>query len=236
MEEVRKQIKYLKGRYTELISFCEKENTPQVSDDVRNIAQDIITRLNRLLDNIIFIFFLTKISPELSTELRKKYEKKVQFPVCKKLEDVKILLSRFNMVDLQTKNVSAFSIINEFQPYQDGKEWISYLRKYSNLGHRKLIAQEKKKDISLMLGEVLKISGGASVTMNNCFVNDIPIKHLTIDKNVIEGDLDPRLNPRVEVEITYLLEDDNIDLLWLCKKSLEEIEKIATKFEKIILA
>lgn len=234
MKEVRKQIEYLKRRYTELISLCEKENTPQVSDYVRNVAQDIITRLNRLLDIIVFQFFITKISLELSAELRERYERQVQFPVCQKPEDLKDQLGRFGMGDLQVKNPSVFSIIDEFQPYQNEKDWILYLRRYSNLGHRKLIAQEKKKDVSLVLGDTIKISGGASVTLNNVFINGVPIKHLTVDKGVVSGDLDARLNPRAEVRVSYLLEGDNIDLLWLCRKSLEEIEKIAIKFENII--
>ncbi|MFA4937436.1 MAG: hypothetical protein WC575_04110 [Patescibacteria group bacterium] len=233
MTEIKEQIKYLRKRFTELVGLCEKDNTLEVSNDVRNVAQDIILRLNRLLDNILFEYFTKIVRPNLSDKEVLLYEKGVQFPVCSKIDDIKSVLGGFGARDLEDKNPEIFAIIEQVQPYHTGNEWICHLRNYSNFGHRKLIPQHKKRDISLILGDVVKISDSASVTMNNCSVNGVPIQHLTVDKGVVRGDLDPRLNPRVEVEVSYLLEGENIDVLWLCQKSILGIEKISESFEKV---
>ena len=232
MYEVKEQIEYLKKRLTELISLCERENTPEVSGDVRNIAQDIITRLHRLLDNILFLYFVTKVKPAVSEKMANDYEKRVLFPLCNKPSDLIPQLARFGAGNLNISDPEIYSIIEQSQPYNNIDSVLSYLRKYSNLGHRKLIAQKKSKNISLILGDVIKISDQASVTMNNVLVNGIPINHLKIDKGAVSGNLDARLNPRVEIQVSYLLEDDGVDVLWLCQNSLVKIEKIVDDFKK----
>jgi len=233
MKEIKQQIEYLRKRLTELVSLCEKETASDVSAEVRNVAQDIITRLNRLLDNILYNFFEIGIRPLLSKEQAETYARQVQFPVCTQPIDLKGQLGRFGAPDLEVSSPIIFRLIETTQPYHPGNEWLSQLRKYSNLGHRKLIAQSKKRDVSLVLSEAIKISGGASVTMNNVVINGVPIKHLIVDKGTVSGDLDPRLNPRVEVQVTYLLEGDNVDLLFLCEKSLKKIEEIFKGFEAV---
>lgn len=234
MEEIQSQIKYLSKRFNELVGLCGKDTTPEVSEEVRNVAQDIITRLNRLLDNILYTFFEKEIRPLLSTEQAEIYESKVQFPICNKFSDLKARLGSFGATSLEESNPPVFELIEKIQPYHSGNDWLSHLRKYSNLGHRKLLAQNKKREISLVLSEVVRISGEASVTMRNCFIQGVPIKHLTVDKGKVSGDLDPRLNPRVEVKVSYLLEGENIDLLELCEDSIKKIQEISQEFEKII--
>ncbi|HBV33168.1 TPA: hypothetical protein DEB72_01395 [Patescibacteria group bacterium] len=228
MTQIEKQVSYLRKRITELVSLCQKDSSPTVSDDVLNTAQDIISRLRRLLDNIMSEYYINRIKPHLSVQDAKA--SKPTFPICDKVEDIKGQLGKFNAADLETISPEVYKIIEKAQPYHTSNKWIKYLRDYYNLGHWRLVAQEKKRDISLVLGDVIRISDRASVTMNNCLVNGVPVDYLRVDKGAISGRLDARLNPRVEIKVLYLLEGENVDVLWLCQKSLTEIELILKSF------
>lgn len=233
MEDIDHQIKYLRTRLLELVALCEKEATNEVSADVRNIAQDIITRLNRLLDNIAYYIFEKYVKPQLLIDRASLYERQVQFPVCLQPSDLKEQLKRFGAGDLEITKPDVFNILDSVQPYHASNEWLSYIRKYSNLGHRKLIAQSKKKDAGLILGGALRISEGAKVVLQNVMVNGIRIGHLAIDQGRATGDIDPRLNPRVEIRVSYHLEGGDVDLWTLCQQSLHGIQQLVDQVRKV---
>jgi hypothetical protein len=233
MDEINERIRYLEQRFTELVNLCEKDTTPKVSEDVKNVSQDIFTALNRLLDNIMFRFYTEKIKPSLSTEKTEKYDKQVSYPVCTDKQSLVQHLSHFGASSLENSHPGLFNVIESSQPYK-GSDWIGCIRKYSNIGHRKLVSQSKKRNINLILGDTIKIGIGGKVTISNVLINGIPIQHLQVDRGTISGDLDPRLRPRVEIKTTYLLENDDVDLISLCKESIEKIRTIASNFEQYL--
>ena len=86
MTQIEKQVSYLRKRITELVSLCQKDSSPTVSDDVLNTAQDIISRLRRLLDNIMSEYYINRIKPHLSVQDAKA--SKPTFPICDKVKKV----------------------------------------------------------------------------------------------------------------------------------------------------
>ncbi len=222
--DINNRISYIKNRVIYLVDLCEKEITQEVSNEVRNVTQDILTNLNRMLDIIMSYFYDSKIKPKTTEEQNKKYEKNVFFPVCNKPEDLKSYLGGFGASNLEVDCPEIFNLVDKIQPY-NSNEWIRQLRDYSNLGHRKIVGQRKNHEISLMLNEVVKVKDGASAIFKNCLFREVRIKELTINKESTK-DIDPRLNPRIEIETLYLLEDSNINVITLCQKSLQEIEKL----------
>lgn len=231
-KEIQIQFTYLRTRYTELLKCCQAEfGIPGVSDEVRNITQDMLTRLNKLLDIVMYQYFEIKIFPNLTSKEKEKIENKIQFPIVPKKEDFESMLGKIGLLGVENRDGRLISLLEQYQPYQVGQEWIKYLRDHANLCHRKLIPQKKTKETSLTLGDSIKISDSAMVKMSNCVVNGIPIKELIVDKGAVSGHIDPRLNPRVETKVTYLFEGTEINVLWLCQKSLEEIENLVKSFE-----
>lgn len=232
-KETRTQLSYLRTRFAELLKFCQAESgSSEVSDEVRNITQDMLTRLNKLLDIVMYQYFEDKIFPSLTSEEKEKIENKIQFPIVPKKEDLESMFGRIGLTEKYRKG-KLLLLIEQYQPYQSGQEWLKYLRDHANLCHRKLIPQKKIKETSLTIGDVIKISDSATVKMNNCIVNGIPIKELIVDKGAISGHIDSRLNPRVETNITYMFEGTEVNVLWLCEKSLEEIVNLVKSFEEL---
>lgn len=231
--DVEKQLAYLRKRFTKLVAICQKDGTAKtVSGETRNITQDLLTRLNRLLDNIMYEYFQTRIVPTLSPEAIKAFKSKVQFPAVSKKEDLSSVLGMFGLA--RSDSPKLFALLDKSQPYNGGQEWIGHLRTYSNLGHRKLIPQDKKKDIFLTLGDTVAISDKASVRMNNVVINGVPVDELVVDKGVVTGKISPKLNPKVRTEITYVFEDTSIDVLDFLKEALNGVEEIAKAFEKFL--
>ncbi len=228
-KDINNQIEYIKKRVKSLVDLCEKDTSIEVSGEVRNITQDILTNLNRLLDIVMYYFYDSKIKPNIAEEQKNKYDKNVYFPVCTKPENIKGCLGSFGALDLEKDHPVIFNLISNIQPY-NSNEWIKQLRDYSNLGHRKLISQKKKHETYITLQDTVKINDKVRATFNNCSFNGVPVKNLTVDRGIISGDLDPRLNPKIETEIIYLLEDSNINVIFLCQKALLEIEKLFKGF------
>ncbi len=232
-QDINYRIDYLKEKAINLVDLCDKEITENVSNEVRNITQDILTDLNRALDIIMFYFYTFKIKPFISEEQNKKYEKSVFFPVCGEIEELKRTLSKFGCSDLEKNHYMIFNLIENIQPYRSN-EWIRQLRDYSNLGHRKIIGQRKHCETYISIEDTVKISDKANVTFRNCFMNGKAVRDLTVDKGVISGKFDSRLNPKVKTNIFYLLENSDINVVWLCQKSLQEIEKLFKEFNNYI--
>ena len=232
-KEIQTQLSYLRTRFAELLKLCQAEfGTPGVSDEVRNVTQDMLTRLNKLLDILMYEYFENKIFPNLTLKEKEKIENKIQFPIVSKKEDFKSMLGKIGLTE-EFRESRLLSLLEQYQSYQPGQEWLKYLRDYANLCHRKLIPQKKRKETSLTIGDVVKISDSATVTMNNCVVNGIPIDELIVDKGTVQGQIDPRLNPRVETQVIYSFEGTDINVLWLCQKSLEEIGNLVRRFEEL---
>lgn len=233
MRDIKEQIKYLEKRIIELHNLCNDEiDKFDVSSDVRNITQDLFTRGIRLLDNITFYLFEKTVFPSLQDEERKKIERNIYFPVKDTKEDLKKFFSDLGLKDLEKLNSEIFSIFENMQPYKSGQGWIKNLKSLSNLGHRKLIAQRKKKDISLTLSECVKIGNSGSVTFSNCKIGGIPVPFLKVKEGeIVSGKIDPRLNPKTETRISYVEENSGINVLWLSKRSLEGIKKLVASLE-----
>lgn len=230
-EDIESTIIYIKEKTIELVDLCEKESEENVSNKVRNHTQDILTRLNRLLDVIMYFFYEVKIREKLNDKEKKKYDRLIYFPVLNSKKNLDMFFSNFSVFNIQKDYPNIFNLIDSIQPYNSvNNEWIKNLRKYSNLGHRKLVQQKKNKRISIILSESIKVSGNANVKFNNCFIRGVPVKNLNIDKGRIIGKIDSRLNPRIETETVYFLEDSNINVIQLCQKSLLEIEQLFKNF------
>ena len=236
-QDIKGQIKYLKDRTEDLEQLCRNElHEGDVSNDVKNVFQDIVIRTNRLLDIIMYDFFEREIAPQLTLEEKNIYEKKVTFPVASKPTDIKGILGQFGLKDLETRNPKLYSVIDSYQPYQRHNKWIKHLRDFSNLGHRKLIPQAKRNDKRLILGESLRINvrKGSSLNMRGCTVKGLPVHELQVDDEKVTGRLDQRLNPKIENLVTYFVEGTSVDTLSLCKHSVSKIEGLAEKFQSII--
>lgn len=232
-KDIQHQISYVKDKVINLADLCKKETTIEVSGSVRSLTQDILTNLNRLLDMIMYYFYYKKIRPTLTETESSKYDKNVYFPVCNDQNNMKSSFGNFGGLKVKSDHLIVFDLIESVQPY-NGNSWIKQLREYSNLGHRKLISQTKKKDDCLVLGNTIKINSKASAEFSNCLIGGYLVKNLKVTKGSINGCLDSRLNPRIETNTIYLVENSDINVIYLCQKSIQEIEKIFTKIDSYI--
>ncbi len=236
MSEIKIQLEYINRQLLNLIALCNqhKETETLVSDEARNTTQVVITLLNRLLDQVIFNYFDNKIRSQLTLQDFEGKKHKVQFPVCKNLQELRSLVGQFGMNDLKGRDLAAFKIIEEAQPYHPENAWISLLRKYSNLGHRKLLAQSRRQDATVFLGQALRLTlHSGTTTMRNVDDNGNSFNHFYLTNKGIEGEIDTNLKPRVEIKVSFFLEGENVDVLALCRNSTEGIERIIGKFEQV---
>lgn len=119
-----------------------------------------------------------------------------------------------------------YHFINSIQPYNKDFSWLKYLTKYASEKHIRLTPQVKTE-----IRKVTVSRDGSSVSWTsgvvfgpNISVMGVPINPATqmpVANNVAET--------RVENWISFLFEGDGINVLWLCKKSVEGGEEIIKK-------
>lgn len=231
--EIREQLNILISRFEELRKLYEREiASEEVPKRLRSVTEDILVGSNRLLDKIVNDFFEKKVFPSMSTGDVKKFEKQVMFPVREKREDLKQDFKRQGLQDAELDFPAFFFLVEKSQPYNIGLEWIKALRELSNLSHRRLIPQKKKKIAHVEIGQNILIVT-ESMIMKNATINGIPGQNIIIEKGNVRGNLDARLNARVDINIFYMIENTNYDVISLCRNVLTGISELISDFEKL---
>ena len=190
------------------------------------MPQEILQKIRKLLDQSIYKFFERNYLPNLSEKDKKSV--KVYFPIVPKKEDLKARLGNAKMGDLETAHNDFYIFLNSIQPYNLDYLWLKNLTDYSNETHYRLTPQIKKETkrttVSGQRGSVVwqKDSMGNGATFGSgVSVMGVPIDPVTqlpVSNNIVET--------KIEIWVSFLFEDSNIDALWLCKKAVEDGEAI----------
>lgn len=196
-----------------------------ISDKTRNLTQEILVKIRSILDQAMYSFFEKEIAPNLSDEEKKKV--KVYFPLVSKKDDLKSILGRAMIKNLDTTHPKIFSFLETIQPYNKDFTWLNELSKYANEKHMKLTPQKrtevKRTTVTSNNGSV---SWGSGVT----FDRGISIMGASVDPITQNIEPTPGVESKTEIWISFLFEDSNINALWLCNKSIEGSEKIINAF------
>jgi hypothetical protein len=102
-QDIQSQLDRAKELLQELESTCNIDlQAKEVSGKTKNLTQEVLLKIKHLLDQSIYKFFEKHYLPNL-TEADKK-SAKVYFPVVSKKEDLKSVLGRAKMGDLETSH------------------------------------------------------------------------------------------------------------------------------------
>lgn len=216
-------------RAKELLQALEKAcdgdlRAKDVSGKTKNLSQEVLLKVRHLLDQSIYKFFEKHYLSNLSDTGKKSA--KVYFPIVSKNDDLKSVLGRAKMGDLEASHQDFYKFIDSVQPYNKDYLWLKYLANYASEKHIRLTPQTKTetKRITVSRGGG-SVSWGSGVTFGGgVSVMDVPIDPATqmpVPNNVAET--------KVENWVSFLFEDSNVNVLWLCKKSVEDGEKIVKK-------
>ncbi len=224
-QDIRSQLDRAKELLQELERACNNElQTKNVSGKTKNLSQEVLLKIRHLLDQAIYKFFKKHYLNNLSDSDKKSA--RVYFPIVSKREDLKSVLGRAKMSNIETKYRNFYQFLDSIQPYNKNYLWLKYLAKYSSEKHIRLTPQTKTetKRVTVSCGNS-SISWGPGVTFGKgVSVMGVPIDPTTqmpIPNNVAET--------KVENWVSFLFKDSNVNVLWLCKKSVEEGEKIIQK-------
>jgi len=227
-QDIQSQLDRAKELLQELEKACDNDlRTENVSGRTKNLSHDVLIKIKRLLDQSMRKFFEKYYSPNLSDKDKKSA--KVYFPIASKKDDLRSILGRAKMSNLETSHQDFYKFIDSVQPYNKDYLWLRYLRDYANITHIRLTPQILKKDNETKLGNAVHVGRGAKgVSMRNCSINGIPVNSKDINLEPLEN-FDQRLNIQRTTWVSFLFEDSDVNVLWLCKKSIECGEKIIRK-------
>lgn len=202
-----------------------------VSGRTKNLSQEILLKVRHLLDQSFYKFFEKYYFSNLSDVDKKSA--KVYFPIASKRDDLKSVLGRAKMDDIEKIHQNLYKFLDSVQPYNSDYLWLKQLRDYSNEKHVRLTPQIIKKENETKLGNAIHVGRGGGVAMRGCFINGIPVNSADINTEPLEN-FDPRLNVQRTTWVSFLFENSDVNVLWLCKKSIEEGEKIIRKILEFI--
>ena len=224
-QDIQSQLDRAKELLQELEKACDNDlRAKDVSGKTKNLSQEVLLKVRHLLDQSIYKFFEKQYLPSLS-DLDKK-SAKVYFPTVSKKEDLKSVFGRAKMGDLETRHQDFYKFIESVQPYNQDYFWLKHLASYSSEKHIRLTPQIKTetKRVTVSRGGG-SVSWGPGVTFGGgVSVMGVPIDPATqmpIPNNVAET--------KVENWVSFLFEGSDVNVLGLCKKSVEDGEKIIKK-------
>jgi len=229
-QNIQSQLDRAKELLQELESACDNDlQGKNVSEKTKNLAQEVLLKIRHLLDQSIYKFFEKYYFSNLS-EVDKKLAK-VYFPIVSKKEDLKSVFGRAKMSDVKTKHKDFYKFIDSVQPYNQDYLWLKHLADFASEKHIRLTPQTKTETrrVTVSRGGG-SVSWGPGVTFGGgVSVMGVPIDPTTqmpVSNNVVET--------KIENWVSFLFEGSNINVLGLCKKSVEDGEKIVKKILEFV--
>jgi hypothetical protein len=222
---IQSQLDRAKELLRDLEGACNTDlQAKDVSGKTKNLSQEVLLKIRHLLDQSIYKFFEKHYLSDLSDSDKKSA--KIYFPIVSKKEDLKSVFGRAKMGDLETNHQDFYKFIDSVQPYNQDYLWLKHLADFANDKHIKLTPQAKTeiKRVTVSRGGG-SVSWGPGVTFGGgVSVMGVPIDPATqmpVPNNIAET--------KVENWVSFLFEGSDVNVLWLCKKSVEDGENIIKK-------
>ncbi|MBR9704650.1 hypothetical protein GOV12_04510 [Candidatus Pacearchaeota archaeon] len=225
--DIKSQLERAKELKKELEKSCNKDlKSKTISNKTRNLAQEILIKIRSILDQTMYQFFKKEIIPILSQDEIKKA--RVYFPLVSKKENLTSALGRSMIKSLDKTHPKIYSFLVSVQPYNKDYSWLNNLSKYANEKHIRLTPQKRteikrtivtnNKGGSVSWGQGVRFGKGVSIM-------GAPVNPVT--QNI---EPTPNVESKTEVWVSFLFSDSNVNVLWLCNKSIEESEKLIKEF------
>ncbi len=224
---------HIQAKITELINACQLDNTGTTDQTakIRNLSQSILQDEVRLLDRILYDIYERYGCVGLSDCYKEKYGRHVYFPHARDENTLNIELAKAGplMGKFKDTQPDIYKVLERYQPYNSGQDWNGLLHELSNLGHRKLIPQNKFTTIQTIIG-TFPLTG--SIKISNVVVSSPAgtgfIHNLEINKGVVKG-FDPY---SMSYQTQYLIAGTSIDIIALCIHSYNKIENIFSELSR----
>lgn len=229
-QDIQSQLDRARELLQELESACNTDlQNKDVSGKTKNLSQEILLKMKHLLDQSLYKFFEKHYLPNLSEA--DKRAAKVYFPIVSKKEDLKSVLGRAKIKNLETSNRTFYDYLDSVQPYNQTYIWLKHLADYASEKHIRLTPQTKTETrrVTVSRGGG-SVSWGPGVTFGDgVSVMGVPIDPATqmpVPNNITET--------KVENWVAFIFEGSNINVLGLCKQSIDEGEKIIKKILEFV--
>lgn len=227
-QDIKSQIERAKELLQELEESCNSDlKSKSVSEKTKNLTQEVLTKMRNVLDQSMYRFFEKIISPNLSQKDKEKA--RVYFPMTRDHSGLKSTLGRGKMANLDTTHPDVFMFLESIQPYNTDFSWLNDFSKFANEKHIRLSPQEVKEENETILSNAVRVGRGGKVAMRGCLVNGIPVNSEDINTTPLDQ-FDPRLNVKRKTWVSFNFEGSNVNILWLCKKAVIELEKVIDDF------
>jgi len=229
-QDIESQLDRAKELLQELEIACNNDlRTKDVSGKTKNLSQEVLLKIRHLLDQSIYKFFEKYYFPNLSETDKKSA--KVYFPIVSKKEDLKSVFGRAKMDDIEIKYQNFYKFIDSVQPYNHDYLWLKHLTDFASEKHVRLTPQTKTETKRVTVSRSGgSVSWGPGVIFGSgVSVMGVPIDPATqmpVPNNVAETN--------VENWVSFLFEGSAVNVLGLCKKSVEDGESIITEILKFI--
>lgn len=224
-QDIQSQLDRAKELLQELETACNNDlQAKDVSGKTKNLSQEVLLKIRHLLDQSIYKFFEKYYFSNLSEADKKSA--KVYFPIVSKKENLKSVFGRAKMGDIEMKHQDFYKFIDSIQPYNQDYLWLKHLTNYASEKHIGLTPQTKTETrrVTVSRGSG-SVSWGPGVTFGSgVSVMGVPIDPATqmpVPNNVVET--------KIENWVSFLFKGSDVNVLGLCKKSVEDGEKIVKK-------
>ena len=144
-QDFQSQIDRAKELLKELENSCDNDlETQRISGKTKNLTQEVLLKIRHLLDQAVYKFFEKYYLPNLSESDKKSA--KVYFPIVNKREDLKAILGRAKMTNLEIDYPNFYQFIDSVQPYNTEYVWLKLTSDLAVDKHIKLTPQIRKEN------------------------------------------------------------------------------------------
>ena len=227
-QDIESQMDRAKELLQELTESCNSDlHNKTVSDKTKNLTQEILVKMRSVFDQAMYQFFRKNIEPTLSEKEKKKAI--VYFPIVSPKGNIKSVLGKAKMSDLDVKHPNIYAYLDSVQSCNKGYEWLEHFSKFSNEKHIRLTPQKKfeqeRTTVTNHRGGSVSWTPGSVKFGPGVSIMGAPVDPVTQD--IVPT---PGVESRKETWVSFGLGDSNINSLWLCEKVVKDGEKIIENF------
>jgi hypothetical protein len=229
--DIISQIKRAKVLLSELEISSKKELSKKlVSEETKNLTQEVILKIRHVLDQAFYRFYRKHIFPKLTAKY-KKAARRVYFPVVDKKEVLKSKLETPEMGYLKTNYPDCYNFLDSVQPYNKDFLWLKYLAYFAREKHIRLTPQTKT-EIKRMEVSTEYVNASMPIENPNFSIyqgTNAEVKIGGVPVKFTKGGIIPLargLKTKIITWVSFQFEGTEINSLWLCKEAVKKGERI----------
>ena len=231
------ELESILDRANELLRDLEDEyksclRAEKVTERAKNLTHEVLEKLRSALDHTMTRAWGKYIAPNLSDKDRERA--RVYFPITNDLNSFRSMLGRQGMADLDNVHKNLYDFLLKQQPFSSQENrWLNLLAKIAAEGKHITLTPQKREEARQIT--VSGPSGEVSWDESSVkFGTGVNIMGAPVDPRTQRIVPTPGVTEKVEVWVSFILEDYGVNALGFCKEVYQKTRALVEEMINVL--